>query len=162
MGLRPSTNRFINWSFPGVTTRSCLLVQGHLDRSLLLLMSDHGARFQNVRATEQGKYEERMPFVAVRLPPSFATKYPEIVENLRANADRLTTPFDLHETLVDVIDFQPKRHHGDGSRDRRAFSLFRPIPANRTCAEAGVEPHWYVCCMSYFELFVREIFFFFR
>ena len=35
--------------------------KGNLDNTLLILMSDHGARFQNVRKILQGKIEERMP-----------------------------------------------------------------------------------------------------
>lgn len=116
--------------------------KGHLNNSLLVLMSDHGARFQNVRVTEQGKYEERMPFVAVRLPEWFSHQYPEVVHNLRANANKLTTPFDLHATFEDIIHF----NGGQGTLfpNRRGISLFTPISTERSCADAGIEPHWYV------------------
>jgi len=118
--------------------------RGHLDSSLLVLMSDHGARFQNLRATEQGKYEERLPFVALRVPLWFADRYPEATRNLHSNAKRLTTPFDLHETFLDVIDFKRDRDSGakKTGRFRRGFSLFEAIPADRSCADADIEPHW--------------------
>jgi Protein of unknown function (DUF229) len=113
---------------------------GHLNSSLLVLMSDHGARFQNVRATEQGKYEERLPFLALRVPDWFSHSYPEALANLKANAVKLTTPFDLHETFSDVISFS--RGQGHRLRNDRGISLFSPIPANRSCFDADIEPHW--------------------
>ncbi|PVD18432.1 hypothetical protein C0Q70_20981 [Pomacea canaliculata] len=39
---------------------------GHLNSTLLILMADHGARFSYIRATTQGKLEERMPYFALR------------------------------------------------------------------------------------------------
>lgn len=119
-----------------------LYQKGHLDRAMLILMSDHGARFQNVRNTEQGKYEERMPFFSVRLPTWFNDKYPDAVKNLKTNAGRLVTPFDIHETFHDVIDFKGP---GRGDVSQRGISLFKEIPKERTCADAGIEPHWCAC-----------------
>ena len=114
----------------------------HLNNSLLVLMSDHGARFQNVRVTEQGKYEERMPFLAIRVPPWFSHRYPEVVRNIRANADKLTTPFDLHETIVDVVNYTGGHNIGRLRNRRRGISLFSAIPERRTCADAETEAHW--------------------
>lgn len=113
---------------------------GHLNNSLLVLMSDHGARFQNIRVTEQGKYEERMPFLAIRVPPWFAHRYPKVVHNLRANAHKITTPFDLHATFMDIIQFSGDR--ANFSHNQRGISLFSSISAERSCADAGIEPHW--------------------
>ena len=98
--------------------------------------------FQKLRATEQGKFEERLPFVAVRVPDSFKERYPHAAANLRLNADRLTTPFDLHETLLDVLDMERPRNVTAGRP--RGYSLFQDIPDNRTCADAAIEPHWSV------------------
>ena len=99
---------------------------------------------QDVRASEQGKFEERMPFVAVRLPSWFSSRYPAAAANLRLNSDRLTTPFDIHETMIDVLDMQRLRNTTAGNERPRAYSLFQDIPDDRTCADAAVEPHWLV------------------
>jgi len=96
-----------------------------------------------VRASEQGKFEERMPFVAVRLPSWFSERYPAAAANLRLNSDRLTTPFDLHETMMDMLDMQRSRNATEKQRPR-AYSLFQDIPDDRTCADAAIEPHWLV------------------
>ena len=97
---------------------------------------------QDVRASEQGKLEERLPFLAVRLPGWFSERYPRAAANLRLNSDRLTTPFDVHETLMDVIDMERLRNVTEDRPRPRAYSLYDNIPADRTCADADVEPHW--------------------
>lgn len=119
-----------------------LHTQGHLENTLLILMADHGARFQTVRHTVQGKYEERMPFFSFRFPPKFQKQHPKVMDNFRINAQRLTTPFDIHATFHDVINFTGS---GIGDVSHRGISLFKEIPRERTCEHAGVEPHWCTC-----------------
>jgi hypothetical protein len=115
---------------------------GLLNNTLFLLMSDHGARFQHLRETIQGKMEERNPFFSVRVPPWFKTKYPGAYKNLLVNAKRLTTPYDIHATFHDILNFQSKSR---GDISKRGISLFSEIPAQRTCAHAQIEPHWCNC-----------------
>ena len=105
-------------------------------------MSDHGARFSTLRQTQQGKLEERLPYVGIHFPPGFKSAYPKQVEQLRQNRKRLTTNFDLHETLRDFLDNTLAR----SSQTRgRGISLFRPVPESRSCEQAAVEPHWCPC-----------------
>ena len=117
--------------------------RGYFNNTLLILMSDHGARYSTVRYSLQGKYEERNPFFSIRLPPEFISKYPKIHKNLQINAERLTTPFDFHATFQDVISF--KGVTKVVSNASRGISLFQEIPADRTCEDAGLEPHWCSC-----------------
>jgi len=110
---------------------------------------------QGMRASEQGKMEERLPFLAVRIPRWFADKYPQAALSLHSNADRLTTPFDLHETLKDVLDMQRSRTNlTEGTP--RSYSLFQDIPDNRTCADAAIESHWLELCFLIFVHFVSK------
>lgn len=115
---------------------------GHLNSTLLILMADHGARYSYIRATTQGKLEERMPYFAFRFPPWFRKQYPQVVKNLEINSQRLTTPFDIHATLHDLLSYS-----GPGMADlsQRGVSLFREIPKERTCSDAGITPHWCAC-----------------
>jgi len=53
-----------------------------------------------------GKLEERNPFMSIRFPPSFVKTHPEAMKNLRTNAHRLTTPFDIHATFEDIVDYK--------------------------------------------------------
>jgi hypothetical protein len=111
---------------------------------MFILMSDHGARFSSLlRETYQGKLEERLPFISIRMPKKFQDKYPQLMYNLRLNSHRLTTPFDLHETFEHLFEF----HSSDSyqSKTNRSYSLFQLIPENRTCLQADVEQHWCAC-----------------
>ena len=116
--------------------------KGYLNNTILVLMADHGPRIYEVRHTEQGKYEERMPYFSFQFPPWFESKYPEAMHNFRINIGRLTTPFDIHETFMDIIHYRGSRK---GKVSERGISLFNEIPAERTCANAGVDTHWCAC-----------------
>jgi hypothetical protein len=117
--------------------------QGYFDKTMFILMSDHGARFSSLRTTYQGKLEERLPFVSIRMPKKFQEQYPQMMLNLRLNSHRLTTPYDLHETFEHLFEF----HSSDPyqSKTNRSYSLFQLIPENRTCSQADVEQHWCAC-----------------
>lgn len=116
---------------------------GYLDNSVLVFMSDHGIRFDRIRKTFIGKIEERMPFMFISFPQWFLDDNAELKDNLIANQKRLTTPFDMHETLVDLYQMT--------SRDRNyvptpyGISLFREISTERNCQSAFIHPHWCVC-----------------
>lgn len=117
-------------------------VNGHLNNTLLIIMSDHGHRFAEIRNTHQGKLEERLPWFSFVLPPWFQQAHPRALANLRTNIHRLTTPFDIYPTLGNVIHFE-----GTATPDvsQRSVSLFKEVPAERTCADAFIEPHWCAC-----------------
>ena len=116
--------------------------EGHLENTLVVVMGDHGARYSKVRQTVQGKLEERLPMMSLAYPQRFKTKHPKLMANLRNNAMGLSTPFDMHETLKDVLNHQKKPAK---TKNNRAVSLLRPIKVNRTCTSAGVELHWCTC-----------------
>lgn len=63
-------------------------------------------RFTNIRNTQQGKQEERLPFFTFVFPPWFERTHPDAVRNFRTNAGRLTTPFDIYPTLKNVLHFE--------------------------------------------------------
>ncbi|KAK7495740.1 hypothetical protein BaRGS_00012960 [Batillaria attramentaria] len=124
---------------------------GHLNKTLLILMADHGARFNHIRAIPQGKLEERNPYFALRFPPWFLEKYPGVAKNLKINSRRLTTPFDIYATLSDLLNFTTAGEETSADRSSskvavsRGMSLLREIPKERRCSEAGVTPHWCAC-----------------
>ncbi|EYB84596.1 hypothetical protein Y032_0314g2251 [Ancylostoma ceylanicum] len=119
---------------------------GELDDALVIVMADHGHRFAKLRETHQGQLEERLPFFAISLPKKFRhTEHGmKMYANLMKNKDRLTTPFDIHATLMDILHI-PKDLTTVQDTSKRSLSLFRPIPDDRTCAQAGVDAHWCTC-----------------
>ncbi|CAF2080961.1 unnamed protein product [Rotaria magnacalcarata] len=126
---------------------------GYFDNTIFILMTDHGARFSTLRKTYQGKLEERLPFVSIRMPLKFQEKYPHIMHNLRLNSHRLTTPFDLHETFEHLFEFHS--HDPYQSKSTRAYSLFELIPENRTCLQAHIEQHW-CACLHWNDISIHE------
>lgn len=76
---------------------------GLLNRTILIVMADHGNRFADVRKTLQGKQEERLPFFSFTFPEAFRRAFPAAYQQFKSNVDRLTTPFDVHATLVDIL-----------------------------------------------------------
>ena len=119
-----------------------LRTANYLNRTIFILLSDHGSRYTDIRQTQQGKLEERLPYIGFWFPQSFKSAYAKEVEQVGQNRKRLTTNFDLHETLSDLLDNSPTRP----SRTKgRGISLFKPVPESRTCEQAGIEPHWCAC-----------------
>lgn len=121
-----------------------LKASGLLDNTILIMMSDHGNRFAEIRDTLQGKLEERLPFFSFVFPKKFKQKFPMLYRKFQQNVKRLTTPFDLHATLEDILSLQIEGVTKK-SASSRAISLFRRIPERRSCADAYIEPHWCSC-----------------
>lgn len=95
-------------------------------------------------------------FFAV-FPKAFKQKYPLAVRNFRRNSRRLTTHFDVYETLKDlsnlnanVLGSEKLKKRANDLKEReanlpRGISLFLEIPSERTCDYAGIESHWCTC-----------------
>ncbi|CAG7676485.1 unnamed protein product [Allacma fusca] len=128
--------------------------EGYLEDTVLVLLSDNGLGWGNQTSTLQGKLEERMPLLYFVFPDWFKEKYRPAVSNLLRNMNRLTTPFDLHETLRDLADLANisrgrvrDRQDELSKQDKipRGISLFLPIPLHRNCLDAEILEHYCVC-----------------
>lgn len=115
---------------------------GILKDTVVILFGDHGLRAGKLRSTVQGKLEERLPFIALTLPDNFASKQNSpLLNNLIDNTHLLTSHFDTYATLQHLVNW-PKT----GKTGKYGRSLFTNIKKlNRTCSDAGVEPHWCSC-----------------
>lgn len=121
---------------------------GLLNNSLFIFMSDHGYRFGEMAKSHQGHLEDRLPFVFWILPEWFQNKYSTAVANLKQNAYRLTTTFDIHETLNHLLlvdKLENERVSGAVERGERGVSLFRRVSEGRTCERAGIPAHYCTC-----------------
>ncbi|WAR28886.1 hypothetical protein MAR_014590 [Mya arenaria] len=120
--------------------------KGYLDNTIVLAFADHGARYSRVRKTVQGKMEERLPFMSIAVPKWFREKYKTLYNNLLRNADKLATPFDIHETLMHILQLESYKSSKTSLKNiPRAISLFDKIPATRTCEAAHIQMHWCTC-----------------
>jgi hypothetical protein len=149
-------NDLVNWL-------TSIKSAGILNDTVLILMSDHGNRFAEVRNTLQGKQEERLPFFSFTFPEWFKMEYKTEYSNFKKNLNRLTTPFDIHATLLDLLYMQQKKSLPKPLHSR-SISLFNEIPEDRSCYQAYIgeylfsdyplfypkiyqfsEPHWCSC-----------------
>ncbi|KAH8255738.1 hypothetical protein KR038_009486, partial [Drosophila bunnanda] len=124
--------------------------EAHLfEQSIVILMSDHGHRYNLLREAASGYFEERMPMMFIYIPPWFRRKHPALVENLEKNRNRLTSNYDIYMTLQHLLQLKSKSMD-DFPDDLKAKqcptcqSLFFEVPFNRTCQMAGIEEKW--CC----------------
>ncbi|KAI6238822.1 hypothetical protein M3Y99_00639000 [Aphelenchoides fujianensis] len=113
---------------------------GALEHTMLVIMGDSGQKEHEIASTYVGRVEERMPLMAVYVPPKFRRAEAEKFANLRANANRLTSAFDVHQTLQEAMGFEQPT-------ERSGSSLFHPIEADRSCQDARI-PAQHCMCMK--------------
>ncbi|GFV46906.1 uncharacterized protein TNCV_1270241 [Trichonephila clavipes] len=132
--------------YPTVKFLEDLWDMGAHNNSVVIIFGDHGLRFGSIRSTYIGKFEERMPFLYIHFPPWFLEQYPEIGKHIRQNQERLVTFFDVHATLVQLLD--PTRELSATEKAESTpygQSLISEISPYRTCERAYVYPHWCTC-----------------
>lgn len=124
-----------------------LQARGILENTLLIVMSDRGSTLSRLTVTHQDAVEERLPFVSIVLPHRLKKARPDAERSLWANANVLTTPFDIHSTVLDVVGLKRLSNHYKVAESElpRGMSLLKAIPATRSCVEADVLPHWCAC-----------------
>jgi len=133
-----------------------------LNNTLVLLMSDHGLRAGTYRMSFQGMKEESQPLMVAIYPEWLKEKYPLAMENFEKNAHSLITPYDLHDTLLDVISLDLLQDASIESRMNslksypakkmpRGISLFLPIPEHRNCDLAHI-PSLFCFCRDLTEV----------
>ena len=118
--------------------------EGVMNDSMIIFLSDHGMRYGDVRNTFVGWYEERLPFFYIWLPEWFREEEPEAYQALTVNQNRLTSPYDVYETLRDIL-IRAGGEAISSSGCPNCGSLFKPVPMERGCEDAGVASHWCVC-----------------
>ncbi|TDG43660.1 hypothetical protein AWZ03_009903 [Drosophila navojoa] len=77
---------------------------GSLEHTIMIFFADHGARFGSLLSLSEGYLEERLPMMFIYLPPWFRAQYPKYAEALALNQHRLSSNFDLHNTLKHIIE----------------------------------------------------------
>ena len=117
---------------------------GVFNDSLVIVLSDHGMRYGDIRTTFIGWYEERLPFIYIWIPEWFREQDPEAYKSLRINQNRLTSPYDLYETLRDIL-IRAGGQAIPSSGCPTCSTLLRPVPRTRGCNDAGIAPHWCTC-----------------
>jgi len=136
---------------PVLETMQGLKEQKLLNNTIIILMSDHGMISEDYAGTPDGLLEARMPALVFVFPEWFKRKYPSAMVNLQRNSQTLTTPYDVHQTLRDLLDLSSitnerlKCRPAQEQPGQIGMSLFLPIPMNRTCESAHVPEQYCIC-----------------
>ncbi|RNA31249.1 DUF229 domain containing [Brachionus plicatilis] len=125
----------------------------NLDNTALFLFSDHGVRYGNDRMTHQGDLEERLPMFSIYLPKAYKNLNMEKIDNLKKNANQLTTAFDVYKTIRELtcLDGYENRE-----RQLRSISVLDTIPINRSCIDIGMRLHFCTCLQDWIDLNTDE------
>ncbi|XP_053376633.1 uncharacterized protein LOC128547610, partial [Mercenaria mercenaria] len=123
---------------------------GHLNNTFLIVYSDHGPRGQS--QTYQSLLETNLPFLSIVPPYRFRKSYPDVINNMKKNANVLTTHFDLFATLKDILYRQFKAPSVVTVHNKpRGISLFRDIHQQRSCSESSI-PEQYCMCYRFLKM----------
>ncbi|XP_062590308.1 uncharacterized protein LOC134251903 isoform X2 [Saccostrea cucullata] len=117
------------------------------NNTIVFFFSDHGFRISRTRWTDIGMYEVLSPMLFISIPKWFSDKYKKIANNLRNNAYKLTTVYDIYETLRDILNFNVQEH----SSVLRGESLFSNVSKTRNCTDVGV-PESLCSCGHYIKI----------
>jgi Protein of unknown function (DUF229) len=108
---------------------------GHLDDTVLIVTSDHGLHYGPYFLTEEGRREATEPLLHVRIPGTLMGTVVD-TDAFRQNSNLWTTPFDLHETLVELTRTSSGRRGAQKTR-RLGHPLTKPLPVSRArCTSA--------------------------
>ncbi|CAI2354498.1 unnamed protein product [Caenorhabditis sp. 36 PRJEB53466] len=127
---------------------SQLHLQGALDNTVSVIMGDHGNRIGAIQRRYHGRIEERMPLMAIRLPTGFAELYPEEYNNFLDNKYKLTSNFDVHKTLHDIVHMRFGKNKNVEVDNGRGISLFDAIPNTRSCYDVHVPENFCMCMID--------------
>ncbi|XP_017057359.2 uncharacterized protein LOC108098739 [Drosophila ficusphila] len=119
---------------------------GLFDRSIVILLSDHGSRYGPLAEHYSGFLEERQPMLHIYLPPWYRKRYPSVVNALHLNRNRLSSNFDLHLGIRQLIEqIHPRKRFIRVVKCEICQSILEVLPENRSCSDAGIPDHWCTC-----------------
>lgn len=119
---------------------------GLFDRSIVILLSDHGQRTGPLMDLPSSFLEERLPMLHIYLPQWYRRKHPAVVRALQLNQRRLCSPYDLHLTLKHLLQLlHPRLSFSEAPHCVGCQSLLHILPDSRSCKDASIPVHWCSC-----------------
>ncbi|XP_017155344.1 uncharacterized protein LOC108164222 [Drosophila miranda] len=117
------------------------------EKSIVILLSDHGDGSGDLAALSDGFLEERLPMLHIYLPPWFRKTYPKYAESLLLNRNRLSSPYDLHNTLRHILQLNASTSNQlpPLTNCPTSQSLLHTLPRERSCKDACIGDHFCSC-----------------
>ncbi|VDL79817.1 unnamed protein product [Nippostrongylus brasiliensis] len=131
-----------------------------IDRSFVFFMGDHGPRREGIGELKLGQYENLNPFLMALIPSQYRNG--SIYGELKNKRHKLMTNFDIHATLMDILQaceysdflfvsiFQPSSGFTDDSYMEmeplsKGSSLFREWRGPRNCRTLPIPSLYCIC-----------------
>ncbi|XP_017464408.1 PREDICTED: uncharacterized protein LOC108357850, partial [Rhagoletis zephyria] len=119
-----------------------------LENYVVIILSGNGMLRGRLNKLKSGFYEERLPLLYISLPTAWKEEqHPDLVQTLQTNRNRLISPLDLHQTVKHVLALgagvPPRYAHAADCPSCQ--SILKPIAANRSCSDAGIDWLWCSC-----------------
>ncbi|CAI5450976.1 unnamed protein product [Caenorhabditis angaria] len=111
--------------------------QKNLENYWIIVMADHGHRFDRIRKTKIGRIEERLPFFSISVPKQ--KRGSDVDRILGDNQNKLVSFWDVHKTLIDLSGFSSSK-----TEYSRGISLLTSIP-DRSCQQSDIPEEFCVC-----------------
>ncbi len=120
-----------------------LNAEAHFEDSVVIVSSDHGLHYGPKFGSWQGRKEATEPILYIHVPNSLRDEVDANV--LSSNAHLWTTPFDVHETLLELTQTLSSK---EGS-SRRGLALTGHLPTSRKeCESTDLIPSRYCALYS--------------
>ncbi|CAG2115010.1 unnamed protein product [Medioppia subpectinata] len=117
-----------------------------LDETLVIFFSDQGSDWSPINELYFKEVESRLPFLFMRLPKQLRDKYGSV---FNTNTKQLITPFDIHATLVHILNGEANKTLPHG------LSLLDQIPDNRDCKSASIPESKCIQTIGELELVIQ-------
>ncbi|XP_068629696.1 uncharacterized protein [Battus philenor] len=119
---------------------------GALNNTFIIFLSDHGIRYGEMRLSIESYYEDRLPMLFMFVPFAFREKFPKEYNNLETNQYRLSTPYDLHLTMMNILNISKQSIEVTPSEAcPKCTSLFYEKSLKTTCEDSGISDKWCSC-----------------
>uniref|UniRef100_A0A0N5BJ14 Sulfatase domain-containing protein n=1 Tax=Strongyloides papillosus TaxID=174720 RepID=A0A0N5BJ14_STREA len=125
------------------------------DNGFLIFMADHGFRTGKYRSSEIGAFEDKNPFLIISPPKELRTNSSEVLKNLKINANKHTSHFDIYATMLDILTEGSRTNFSNMSYFNftnivkndtiKGSSLLRELNENRTCYSMEITSEYCLC-----------------
>lgn len=128
-----------------------LIYTGILTNTFVMFVSAHGLRFGRRRLEMESFYDDRLPMKFIWAPLLFNGKHSDKYKSLVLNQRRLTTPYDIYSTLLDIKRISLCSNASDPAPEgcSNCHSILKSINESRTCKEAAIHEKWCTCHKLY-------------
>ena len=115
--------------------------------AIFVIISDHGYRIGGASLTHAGRAENNKPWLMIHVPEYLKKKYKWLHDNLLKNTQKLTTHYDMYQTMLDLVHDNAfvKKTLAPVETSLVRRNIFHEIPIGRTCADAGIEEKYCTC-----------------